>query len=138
MNWQPIESAPVGRTVLVWADYMDEPELGVVGPAGRVREVDPEWGSEIYTATHWMSLPEPPEDTTQVDDGPEHMPAELIAYHPEGEFNEPAVGRLVVKRGQNCVVLSAQEIVELVGFVCESSRLRDVVALLPPLPESLR
>lgn len=60
MKWQPIETAPIERTILVWADYMDEPELGTVWPDGTVVDQDPERPSDIYNVTHWMPLPAAP------------------------------------------------------------------------------
>lgn len=60
MKWQPIETAPVGRTVLVWADYMDEPELANVWSKSLITRTDNERGSEFASLTHWMPLPAGP------------------------------------------------------------------------------
>jgi hypothetical protein len=60
--WQPIETAPFGKTVLLaWRDWRDATWCYEVAPA--------EWGwrraevsniSKHGSATHWMPLPEPP------------------------------------------------------------------------------
>lgn len=129
-QWQPIETMPYEVDVLVYS-----PTDGCVNVAHK----DPVLGiydghhdiTDYEEVTHWMPLPEPPRH----GDAPGHRPTELIAFHPEDEFNEPTDERLVVKRGQDCVILSAQEIIELVEFVCESNRLQDVAALLPQMPE---
>ena len=59
MEWQPIETAPTGKPVLLWRS-------GEHFVAAKIRgEHGPGWctpdGFEIFRATHWMSLPEPPQ-----------------------------------------------------------------------------
>lgn len=61
MQWQPIETAPEGCPVLIWKANTRECYIGayIHGKYG------PGWctpdGHEIFKATHWMPLPEPPE-----------------------------------------------------------------------------
>jgi hypothetical protein len=57
MNWQPIETAPKdGTDVLLWCGW------AITGLYH-----DGQWRTEdkrapIYMATHWIPLPEPPEE----------------------------------------------------------------------------
>lgn len=61
-EWQPIETAPHGKTVLLgWRDWRDHQWCMEVGPAshgwrrGGVSNI-----SAHGSATHWMPLPAPP------------------------------------------------------------------------------
>lgn len=61
MTWQPIDTAPwSGPPVLLWKPSTKEHYV-----AARVRGAHgPGWctpdGYEVFGATHWMPLPEPP------------------------------------------------------------------------------
>ena len=61
MTWQPIETAPWnGLPVLLWKSNTQEHYV-----AARVHGANgPGWctpdGHEIFKATHWMPLPDPP------------------------------------------------------------------------------
>jgi hypothetical protein len=81
MDWQPIETAPKdGTRVLVWGEpsgHEGEDEHRVVsawwgrlvagqqedenGEGWRFCSFDGGYYGEVYDATHWMPLPEPPE-----------------------------------------------------------------------------
>lgn len=59
-QWQPIETAPSSKPVLLWKESTQEHYV-----AARIRgEHGPGWctpdGFEIFRATHWMPLPTPP------------------------------------------------------------------------------
>ena len=59
-EWQPIETAPKEVTVLLWKPKTQEQYV-----AAKVSgEHGPGWytpdGFEIFNATHWMPLPDPP------------------------------------------------------------------------------
>ena len=60
MEWQPIETAPKETYVLVYCPDCYGDEYGI---AIRLEEVWWETGEALScTPTHWMHLPEPPED----------------------------------------------------------------------------
>jgi hypothetical protein len=57
MSWQPIETIPVdGRAVLIY--YRTSKTVGWLGRADDWR-AKPYW---LENVTHWMPLPEPPEN----------------------------------------------------------------------------
>ncbi len=62
MNWQPIETAPIGISILI---YDSEREVCSVA-TGFIDDGDPlvyfigDEDNFPYDATHWMPLPEPP------------------------------------------------------------------------------
>jgi hypothetical protein len=66
MKWQPIETAPKDKRVLVWTGQ----EIYAAQWAKNVFTSDEAWlivrweGYDILSrnATHWMPLPDPPED----------------------------------------------------------------------------
>ena len=68
MNWQPIETAPKGRRILLWGKYwsdsqgyMDIPLIGIWNNFNERWEAA--WmGWFGIRPTHWMPLPELPED----------------------------------------------------------------------------
>lgn len=75
-TWQPIETAPRdGRLILVFDRRTGSPRAGCRRGRGSMvawydlgswqsHELDSPWGgSYCPTPTHWMPLPEPPEDT---------------------------------------------------------------------------
>lgn len=57
MEWQPIETVPIGERVLVAILYLDGWEQFVDS-----MDADGEWEITDGEATHWMPLPEPPPD----------------------------------------------------------------------------
>lgn len=63
MTWQPIETAPEDTYVLVWCpDYFGS-ECGIA----RLQSWDNYWMAfegylPLATPTHWMPLPNPPEE----------------------------------------------------------------------------
>lgn len=63
--WQPIETAPKGSYVLLWGEF----EIGdpvVVQGCWFNSGIENGWidlNGEVINATHWMSLPKPPEAT---------------------------------------------------------------------------
>jgi hypothetical protein len=65
MEWQPIETAPEERDVLIsgWND--DTPNSGrwvalSIFDLINMKWMNPEKTSTFYPPTHWMPLPEPP------------------------------------------------------------------------------
>lgn len=58
MNWQPIESAPINKTILIWCARMNDILIADVELDGQV--VDINTGYAAKRPTHWMPLPEPP------------------------------------------------------------------------------
>lgn len=58
-DWQPIETAPWGKVVLLWKPTTREQYV-----ACKITGDHPGWctpdGYEIFNATHWHLLPEPP------------------------------------------------------------------------------
>ena len=62
MNWQPIETAPRdGTEILLWEQEFDLYAVGIFS------ELQQEWigweeWSEPMNPSHWMPLPEPPEE----------------------------------------------------------------------------
>jgi hypothetical protein len=62
MEWKPIETAPRGKTVLLWKPSTKEHYVAARIDGGH----GPGWctpdGFEIFGATHWMQLPDPPID----------------------------------------------------------------------------
>ena len=59
MEWQPIKTAPFRRLVLLFSQPYGYNRLGEFA----VGYVNKEWvGSSDYKYTHWMPLPEPPEE----------------------------------------------------------------------------
>ena len=68
-GWQPIETAPTdGSPVLVYAQDPHEPPPGVTGKLPSFMTVashhpDAGWCvCELRVVTHWMPLPEPPDE----------------------------------------------------------------------------
>jgi hypothetical protein len=63
MEWQPIETAPKDKPVLIWVDGTTCIGINTEDDEGpywnEVRLDDGAWGGEIYP-THWMPLPTPP------------------------------------------------------------------------------
>ena len=64
MKWQPIETAPEDRDVLVWCAY-EHPDSTVPGYCIIAMQCSPgRWltlaGNDVEQPTHWMELPEPP------------------------------------------------------------------------------
>lgn len=61
-EWQPIETAPHGRRVLLgWHDWRDHHWCMEVGPATQGRRVGNASSISAHgSATHWMPLPAPP------------------------------------------------------------------------------
>ena len=63
-KWQPIETAPTDGTAVLLYPYLDDwaNAYVVYGYA----TLDGEWFSEVgrltFEPTHWMPLPEPPEE----------------------------------------------------------------------------
>lgn len=58
MDWQPIETAPKHRRVLIAWDYLDEdPEIAFQNGQGVWCD---DHGDEFTLPTHWMPLPAPP------------------------------------------------------------------------------
>jgi len=60
MEWQPIETAPKGRAVLVYKfntkeQYVAANINGAYGPGWCTQD-----GFELFKVTHWMPLPDPP------------------------------------------------------------------------------
>ncbi len=63
MEWQPIETAPKDRRILLWnGDFIASGayEGGVIDGFIMHRDVDDDWS--IDEPTHWMPLPAPPTD----------------------------------------------------------------------------
>ena len=62
-EWQPIETAPLNTTVLIW-----DGDMMWVAKA-EFRRIPATWHWEtpegFVTPTHWMPLPEPPKDTRE-------------------------------------------------------------------------
>lgn len=62
-DWQPIETAPKGKVVLLWKTITKEHYVAAYIP-GEVN--GPGWctpdGFQIFNATHWQHLPDPPQD----------------------------------------------------------------------------
>ena len=68
-EWQPIETAPKDRMILVWDEDVDHPEVvrwndGVkaflIGfPDGNADATDDIVGWTAYYPTHWQPLPSP-------------------------------------------------------------------------------
>lgn len=62
-QWQPIETAPIKRCVLLYAASQKDWLIGSVGPDGTVRDWDGcrsnEWD---FRPTHWLPLPPAPAD----------------------------------------------------------------------------
>lgn len=64
MEWQPIETAPVGKTMIL--------VIGITRDDGKPYVSDPycvwqpspgkftRWPHDFFEPTHWMPLPEPP------------------------------------------------------------------------------
>jgi hypothetical protein len=60
MKWQPIDTAPSGEWVIV---YYDDPMGVSIAEYAKNLEVWQDWDGDLYgTPTHWMPLPEAPED----------------------------------------------------------------------------
>lgn len=77
--WQPIETAPKDRPIILWGRYSVHPAVGEWVPAHNERngqwvavnddgrpalESQTDWGSTYLTIdipSHWMDLPTPPE-----------------------------------------------------------------------------
>jgi hypothetical protein len=60
MSWKPIESAPTGETILVWAPHMNRPQFAVVWHDGAITDDEDDREPNITGATHWTpSLPPP-------------------------------------------------------------------------------
>jgi len=59
-EWQPIETAPIGVSVLLWKPNTREIYVAarIYGGAG-LGWCTPD-GHEVFKASHWMPLPEPP------------------------------------------------------------------------------
>ena len=69
-KWQPIETAPKdGTPILASADSGDYPFIAYWGYVGRFTSSPKMWLGHEYGAmpdnalTHWMPLPEPPEQS---------------------------------------------------------------------------
>lgn len=63
MTWHPIETAPEEIYVLVWCPDYYSYEYGIAVLDGEEgRWLTYEGDHELNTPTHWMPLPEPPED----------------------------------------------------------------------------
>lgn len=65
-EWRPIETAPLYETVLVYGKEIGWPDTYIgagrgVRDFGGVSWVRPD--GDHVEATHWMPLPEPPEET---------------------------------------------------------------------------
>ena len=60
-EWQPIESAPSGPDVLVWASHVIIATKDSHGEWTRENE-GADLGYSTVRPTHWMPLPEPPND----------------------------------------------------------------------------
>jgi hypothetical protein len=66
MEWQPIETAPKGEPVLIWAKEWNEWGMFVAklckhdGTWDLQGATGYEWESSFDTPTHWMPLPVPP------------------------------------------------------------------------------
>lgn len=58
MDWQSLETAPIGEPVLVWSDVYDAPVVAKCGTDRLFWEGD--WEYEVR-ATHWIRLPERPQ-----------------------------------------------------------------------------
>lgn len=72
MTWQPIETAPKDGTVVVlaeWSDYHGAWQFGT----GYWRRYLPGFGDGFgwigHAPTHWMPLPDPPDDVTRAQSG---------------------------------------------------------------------
>ncbi len=57
-EWQPIETAPRGKPVLLWRAPEWFVAAQIEGEFG-IGWCTPD-GFEVFRATHWMPLPEPP------------------------------------------------------------------------------
>lgn len=73
MNWEPIETVPRRKVVLMWGETGDlaigiknwKMETGVIYESDRGELT--EWGGNVlsqwdHKPTHWMPLPEPPNE----------------------------------------------------------------------------
>lgn len=61
MTWQPIEAAPVdGTEILLWEGEFETYAVGYFCEAEGRWQVFP--GIGTITPSHWMPLPEPPEE----------------------------------------------------------------------------
>lgn len=62
-EWQPIETAPSDKWILLWFVTVNPANSGVVMAQISSREDGKLWDGHIYRdnrASHWMPLPEPP------------------------------------------------------------------------------
>lgn len=63
-EWQPIETAPYGKVVLLWKTRTSEHYVACKVDGGN----GPGWctpdGFEIFGATDWMTLPKPPSSSS--------------------------------------------------------------------------
>lgn len=67
MDWQPIDTAPEGKRVLLWFPWKDRLAVGEF-KLNNYQHPAPDWTSDDGEAltlmfdppTHWMPLPQPP------------------------------------------------------------------------------
>ncbi len=65
MDWQPIETCPLAKTVLLWGGAWRSPFVGMRnGPFGQCW-LDGDPGFQMFNASHWMPLPDPPRTKEQ-------------------------------------------------------------------------
>lgn len=61
MNWQPIESAPMGADVLLWGPMLGHMVASREVPGGPWMTLDgPDYRADAFSC--WQPLPEPPAD----------------------------------------------------------------------------
>jgi hypothetical protein len=90
MDWQPIETAPRGVSVLVFEpEEGPDPKIGITWMAGHdgVQWVEEATGHIIDAPTHWMPIPAPP---------PGFMTSEeYMAKHPISDEAKQALDALL-------------------------------------------
>lgn len=71
-DWQPIETAPRDKHVLLYGTMRENSQIGCSGPivfTGYWGEIDGAWcstgttfGGPFFDPTHWQPLPAPPQE----------------------------------------------------------------------------
>ncbi len=69
-KWRPVETAPMGRPVLVWDPY-HLMRMAVRYPEGWKTDLpyDPTGYAPVIYPTHWMWPPKPPQDVPPSENG---------------------------------------------------------------------